>query len=1295
MRSTTPFVWIAVALVLLVSMIPGADVFAQQFTFDGTSIECIDNGGAPDTVDATNDSILVRMTVGCDIRYTDLLELTMKPSAGSGVIPYTPDTINCVTSGANFNGYRMHVDTLQLGRGLSGAHPDSARIVATVRLRLTNICVSPGHILSFEVGARGVWNAGGPLDKCGQDNVVAPLPCALCTEGCVLVMYTEVCGFANDGIVSIGDRLWLDSLETSNLLSPGIDTVEYFADFRWISGDHNDSLHAANDTIDVVYDSLENGLCGDTIWINRVRFNSGGTPIDTQMHVYGCVRPVDNVPPQLELGMIDSFMVINGNYIDNDTLVGCCDTLRIYMATDSNRIGASWPFSDDVDGDQYLEACGGIEHTNFDISWIGVWLGDLVPTTDTSLYPHNSLDWGLLCPDDSLLWLSARWGVDHDPGAFNDLIYIDIPFCPEMWGNVDLQDCINDIIDDGRDLWVWAIDDAGNRSNRIGTEEGTTGAGVLDETCFDIVPPEDELGSEIYAAGNCLPRFSPYDSTDFAHYRTNLAPDSVVWAKDRVDTAYTDMFNDVYLIGFDVRAMPEDTAPLVRLDWIHPHPNAPIIDSTLDTLRWEWDPLSFAPGEGTALFRWWGKMGTDSIDPVLSTVQSFWKCSMGGGLTVGITWARWMDAAGCNRILGSDYDYSTDLDDEYTTRNVLRTVLDMCAPGYVSAPDTFKCTNLVLGSGVPYGGRPTYQWNGPNGDPLVDNPILRFRPQRNFAQNPFDPCLTEDTLFYRVRVDTVDLVGGIVTWPLAGDSVRWYSAADANNGVGNPATLWTRITFNQGDINGPVVEFTWGHLFGGATDFLPDGLYRLTLELKDDAGNVALDSIYMWLNGAGPVVDTLRVTNMDTVCTLNYYTGYTQDTVAVWLQSDTTADAILIDWTCVYNCPPDRDTTWATLVSNDGVHKTWFGYLIIDSSMVSPFAADNSYEVAPWDASCTDVAGENHGNRLINVRAFDFYGADTLFSEPNPTHLCDRAIIGISPCARLIGIDQYFYYADPDSPQTLSFGHEMDEWGAISPGKIDSTGGAGTYNALTNWANDQVQDSIFLRLLIDSASVNADTLDTLVVQFVNPNIYPPETEPRIRELRKALFRPTSASLAPDPTIRNTIYDGFIERDDVDERFIEFRYYWNATWFIAPGFDSIMLVPYNQQDTIIVRAFMIAGDSILSIVGNDTNYLVCDTVFIDSLDIDNINPDFQSGWTGVAAGRHPVTGSTPTVLNLGYGSDCGFRFGDGERFRLQVKMTEPLHFDPAGYPNDLGSHPDGSGFWPIFAGDSPYRGAWQV
>ncbi len=165
-----------------------ADSSAQQFRFADAVIECIDNGGSPDTMDAIDDSIRIRLTIGGDIRYTDLLELTMKPSAGSGVIPYTPDTIECVTSGANFNGYRMHTDTLQFGRGLSGNHPDSARIVASIKLRLTSLCVPAGHVLSFEVGARGVWNAGGPLDKCGQDDISIVLPCGYCTSP------TNVCG---------------------------------------------------------------------------------------------------------------------------------------------------------------------------------------------------------------------------------------------------------------------------------------------------------------------------------------------------------------------------------------------------------------------------------------------------------------------------------------------------------------------------------------------------------------------------------------------------------------------------------------------------------------------------------------------------------------------------------------------------------------------------------------------------------------------------------------------------------------------------------------------------------------------------------------------------------------------------------------------------------------------------------------------------------------------------------------------------------------------------------------------
>ncbi len=112
-------------------------------------------------------------------------------------------------------------------------------------------------------------------------------------------------------------------------------------------------------------------------------------------------------------------------------------------------------------------------------------------------------------------------------------------------------------------------------------------------------------------------------------------------------------------------------------------------------------------------------------------------------------------------------------------------------------------------------------------------------------------------------------------------------------------------------------------------------------------------------------------------------------------------------------------------------------------------------------------------------------------------------------------------------------------------------GGSGTYSAVTNWANDQVQDSIYVRLLVDSVTVRPDTLDTLVVQFINYNYAPP----RIREVRKGLFRPTSVDMVPDPNIKNTIYHGFLETEDGNEALIQFRYFWNGTWFLGAGEDS--------------------------------------------------------------------------------------------------------------------------------------------
>lgn len=1311
MRSTTPFVWIAAALVLLTGIFPGTNAFGQ-FQFNGDTVRCLfdPNDGTPNVLDSQTDSLEVLIYLAGPQTYADNATVVFNPLVGWGTVPGFPQSFDCPFGG--YEGRGMQV-TLTPNMGLDGnPDPDSCRIVGRFRFRPQGI--SGTNIpVTFRFWARAIDTSPAPDDTiCGSSELYnRVIPCEV-DLSCGYFKYEEICGFYGDDILAINDEVWLDTM-TVNGLDDALEEAEgqhdtIFVDFRHITCDEADSMVFVGTKYTVVQCSLENDLCGDVIEVRRLVWTGDTWPPDPEDIVSNtlieeCILRVDNQEPNLIAGMIDSFRVLNGNYIDNPDMVGCCDTLRIYMATDSSLLSEP-AFDGAVEGATITDPVCLTEHDqNFDMSYVAVWLGDFVGDAfenDTSLYPDNSVERGLLCPADSFLWIGVKFV--YSPVDGNNLMWVDIPFCPEYWA--EIQACILDKLEALDTIYVWGLDDAGNRTQRLAWIPSLAEGRDL---CFDNVPPTTPLGSDIYlSAGYCVKRFSPYDSLDFNQWRLNLSPDSIVWRKDRLDEEYTDIFNDLYLVGFDARTMPEDTAPMVRLDWLHP--DAPVIDFSLDTFRWGWVPGSFDGGFGDAFFTWYGKFGTDSIDPwlddVYSSISDFWKCEMGGGLTVGITFARWMDQAGCNRILGWDYDGSTDLDDGYTHRNQIVTILDMCPPAYTSAADSFRVSNLTLGLGAPHLGIPTYLWNGPNGDPDVDDPILTFRPRRNFAQNPFDVCMDEDTFFYRVRIDTIDLIGAVTTWPGANDSVRWYHAGDPITGTGDPTDPWRRILFNAGDIDGPVVSFEWGHSWN---PYLPDGLYQLTLELRDDAGNVMLDSIYIWLNGAGPVIEDLMVVNMDTVCTINFYTNYTQDTVGVWIQTDTTADAVLIDWTCFHNVDPADDSTWATYVGTDGVSKQWFGYLVIDGDNVSDVATENVYEISPF-GSLPDTCENVNNNRVINVRAFDIMGDDTLFSEVGADDFpCDLAIIGISPCPLLIGLDQYFYFADPDSPQTLAFGHEVDEWGAISPGKLDSANGfgEGSYNSLTNWANDTVQDSVFIRLLIDSASVRPDTLDTLVLQFINPTIYPPETEPRVRELRKALFRPTSSSLTPDPTIRNTIFDGFIERDDDNEAFIEFRYFWNGTWFIGAGQDSIMLVPYDQQDTIIVRAFMIAVDTI-DVETGDTIYSVCDTFFIDSLDIDNINPKFRtstlannwSGWVG--PGHDPITGSTQSVQNLGWDADgdgepedCGFRFGDGEPFRLRVKMTEWLHHNDDAYPNQLGSHNDAGGYWPT--PNDVYRGAWQI
>ncbi len=133
--------------------------------------------------------------------------------------------------------------------------------------------------------------------------------------------------------------------------------------------------------------------------------------------------------------MVDSFRILNGNAIWNDSLVGCCDTLRIYMATDSSLLGGSRPFFGPLEGTPFnTSPCGTLLDHNFDMSWIGLWFGDLMGElreNDTSGYKYNSDARGLLCPADTFFWISARFGTTFNPGAANNLMYIDVPFCSD------------------------------------------------------------------------------------------------------------------------------------------------------------------------------------------------------------------------------------------------------------------------------------------------------------------------------------------------------------------------------------------------------------------------------------------------------------------------------------------------------------------------------------------------------------------------------------------------------------------------------------------------------------------------------------------------------------------------------------------------------------------------------------------------------------------------------------------------------------------------------------------------
>ena len=202
------------------------------------------------------------------------------------------------------------------------------------------------------------------------------------------------------------------------------------------------------------------------------------------------------------------------------------------------------------------------------------------------------------------------------------------------------------------------------------------------------------------------------------------------------------------------------------------------------------------------------------------------------------------------------------------------------------------------------------------------------------------------------------------------------------------------------------------------------------------------------------------------------------------------------------------------------------------------------------------------------------------------------------------------------------------------------------------------------------------SMTPLVVQFYNPTLN------RTREIRKPLFWPTAADMSPSDWPYNEIYDGRLELDETNSQLAEFRpaverFLVSRCWQTT----SLMLVPPMDQDTIIIRAYTIDGDSFTVDINEDTTYLICDTVTID-LDVDNANPVFVDHTLIAPGQRDPETHTTSTIENLGYNGDCGYRYADGDTFQVKVVVDEQVHYDATAYPNDAGSHKTAGGEWGV-------------
>ncbi|MBL0060875.1 MAG: hypothetical protein IPP40_05140 [bacterium] len=286
MRSKTLFVWLMSALGLLATLALPQQANAQiNIDFNVNAICVEDPATTPNgIIDELGDVLTMTARAAYFDPYCDSIDVGLDPLPDLGVlIPalYPTIIINCPSSLTSSLYEMAYTRTLDTGLdGAPGTDPDSCLIVATLTFHPEGVAVPAGTPLDFGITWFGFANTpppGGQAPVCFDAGYTIAAPCSI-NSGCAFIQFAEYGGIEFDGIVAIGDSIWLDSALAVTMDSlPAGDSLVW--DVGGVTCEGAVDWRGMQDTVEVTPCFMENefnGCASDTIFLIRFVWDDAG-----------------------------------------------------------------------------------------------------------------------------------------------------------------------------------------------------------------------------------------------------------------------------------------------------------------------------------------------------------------------------------------------------------------------------------------------------------------------------------------------------------------------------------------------------------------------------------------------------------------------------------------------------------------------------------------------------------------------------------------------------------------------------------------------------------------------------------------------------------------------------------------------------------------------------------------------------------------------------------------------------------------------------------------------------------